>query len=72
VAEKSKSIQVKEPNRFQKWFRETIGELRKVNWPTWQEALRMTKMVLFVLVGMSVILGLLDWVFSRLVALIVS
>ena len=34
---------VKKPNKIQKWWRETIGELRKVTWPTKEEALKMTK-----------------------------
>ena len=65
----------KKPNIFQKtkhWWRETIGELRKVTWPTTQEALALTRMVLIVTVIMSVLLGLMDFVFSRLVGLLVS
>ena len=65
----------KKPNIFQKtkhWWRETIGELRKVTWPTTQEALALTRIVLIVTVIMSVLLGLMDFVFSRLVGLLVS
>ncbi|NLA79539.1 MAG: preprotein translocase subunit SecE [Chloroflexi bacterium] len=63
------------PNIFQKlrrWWRETIGELRKVTWPTWKEALALTRVVLIVTVIMAAILGLLDFVFARLVGLLIG
>lgn len=63
------------PNIFQKirrWWRETVGELRKVSWPTWKEALALTRVVLIVTVIMAVILGVLDFAFSRLVTLLVG
>jgi len=44
-----------------------IGELRKVTWPTRQEAIRLTIMVLIVCAVIGVILALLDWGFGRLV-----
>jgi preprotein translocase subunit SecE len=62
----------KKPNRLAQMWRETIGELRKVSWPTIPEARRLTMIVLAVMFIMSAILGLLDWVFSYLVSLLVS
>jgi preprotein translocase subunit SecE len=44
-----------------------VGELRKVTWPTRQEAIRLTIMVLIVCAVIGVILALLDWGFGRLV-----
>jgi preprotein translocase subunit SecE len=44
-----------------------IGELRKVTWPTRQEAIRLTVMVLIVCAVLGVILALLDYGFGRLV-----
>lgn len=70
MAEKAEKI--KKENRVQRWWRETIGELRKVSWPTPQDAWRLTKIVLAVMVSMSVLLGLLDWVFSTLITLILA
>ncbi len=46
---------------------ETIAELRKVTWPTRQEAMRLTIMVLVVCLVMGLILGAVDYGFSRLV-----
>jgi preprotein translocase subunit SecE len=51
--------------------RETVGELRKVNWPTTKEAWHLTKIVLVVLALMSILLGTLDFVFSELIKLII-
>jgi preprotein translocase subunit SecE len=57
LAEKDKG---KKPNAIQSFFRETMGELRKVSWPTWPEARQLTILVLIVMVAMGAILGLTD------------
>ncbi len=62
----------KQPNAIQRWWRETIGELRKVAWPTVQETRRLTVIVLIVMFAMSAVLGLLDFLFSRLITLLIS
>ncbi len=65
----------KKPNIFQRinnWFKETAGELRKVTWPTREEALALTRIVLIVTIVMSAILGVLDFIFARLVGLLVG
>jgi preprotein translocase subunit SecE len=67
VAEKAKK-----EGRIKRWWRETVGELRKVNWPTPREAWRLTKIVLLVMVLMGVILGGLDYVFTLLVGWMVG
>jgi len=43
-----------------RFYRETVGELRKVSWPTRAEAINLTTIVLVVLVGMALFLGLID------------
>jgi preprotein translocase subunit SecE len=62
----------KAPNRFVRWYRETTGELRKVSWPTRQEAVRLTKIVLYVVAATSIFLGVLDFLFSKLIGLLVT
>ena len=62
----------KKPNAIQKFYKETIGELRKVAWPTPQEAWRLTVIVIITMVATSFALGLLDWVFSRIIAVLVA
>jgi len=69
VADKKKTP--KKGNAIQRWWRETIGELRKVVWPTPQEAWRLTKVVIVVIVIVGAFLGLLDFLFSNLIELIV-
>ena len=62
----------KKENALQRWYRETVGELRKVSWPTFPEARRLTIIVLAVMGGMAILLGVLDFVFSRLIALLLA
>jgi preprotein translocase subunit SecE len=63
---------IKTYNAIRKYFQETIGELRKVHWPTRDEALFLTKIVVVVIVIMSVILGGLDYLFSKGIALLIQ
>ena len=62
----------KKPNAIRRWYRETTGELHKVSWPTRAEAFRMTQLVLLVMILMGAMLGIVDFMFSRLVAILVS
>ena len=71
-AEKTKSPERKQPNRVQRYIRESIGELKKVNWPTRQEAINLTIIVLIVTVSMSILLGSLDYIFSRIIGAILG
>ena len=48
-------------NAVARFYRETVGELRKVSWPTREEAIRLTGIVLVVLVAMAALLGTVDW-----------
>ena len=47
---------------------DTIRELRKVVWPTRQETVRLTMMVLIVCLIMGVLLGAIDYGFAELVS----
>jgi preprotein translocase subunit SecE len=62
----------KKANVITRWWRETVGELRKVTWPTPLEAWRLTKVVIVVMVAMSAILGVLDFAFTRLISWFLS
>ena len=57
-------------NFLQRYFSETIGELRKVSWPTRKEAMNLTAIVLVVIFVMSIFLGALDYVFSEFFSLL--
>ena len=62
----------KKTNAITKWWRETIGELRKVTWPTPMEAWKLTKIVVVVMIAMSAILGILDFAFTRVISWVLS
>jgi len=62
----------KKPNAIKRWWRETLGEMRKVSWPTLPEARRLTKIVLIVMAVMALLLGVLDYLFSTLITLILT
>lgn len=60
MAEKEKKKVKKSENAIQRYFRETTGELRKVSWPTWPEARRLTWLVLVVMVVVGAFLATVD------------
>ena len=57
-------------NRFYifRFFAEVIGELRKVSWPSRQEATRLTILVLVLSITIGIFLGIVDYFFSRMMA----
>jgi len=57
---------------LRKNLRETVGELKKVSWPTTQETLNLTKIVIIVIGVMAILLGALDLIFTRIFALLLS
>ncbi|HEX9797504.1 MAG TPA: preprotein translocase subunit SecE [Anaerolineales bacterium] len=59
-------------NPVSRTIRETVGELRKVSWPTRDEATRLTVMVLGVLLATSLLMGFLDYLFGRMFAYIIT
>ena len=68
----AKAQAVKEPNAIVRYYRETVGELKKVVWPTWPEARRLTLIVLIVITIMAAILGSADYVFTQAIRVLVG
>ena len=63
----------KRQNAIQRFTRETVGELRKVSWPTRQEAWQLTQIVLAVLLFMAVFLGIIvDGIAGQLLNLLLG
>ena len=60
------------PNVITRIVKETTGELRKVTWPTRQDATQLTILVLIVVLISSALLGVLDLLFSRFIAMILA
>jgi preprotein translocase subunit SecE len=59
VAEKKR-----EENAIVQYLRETWFELKKVSWPTRSEAINLTLIVVSVTTFLSIVLGLMDWLFA--------
>ena len=53
--------------RIGKFFSEARTEIRHVNWPTRQEATRLTLIVIGIAVGLAIFLGAFDYLFSFLI-----
>jgi len=68
----AKAQAIKEPNAIVRYYRETVGELKKVVWPTREEAIRLTWIVLVVITIMAIILGTADYLFSQLFRFLIS
>jgi preprotein translocase subunit SecE len=66
--ESTKSAPAKK-SRFS-FFSEVVAELRKAHWPTREEALRLSILVLIVCGVVGAILGVLDLAFTRLFLLL--
>jgi preprotein translocase subunit SecE len=64
-AAKKKVKPGKKDNAIVRYLRDTRSELRKVHWPTRQEAWNLTKVVMAVTISMALLLGLLDYLFDR-------
>ncbi|MDI9314138.1 MAG: preprotein translocase subunit SecE [Hydrotalea sp.] len=54
------------------WVRQVIGEVNKVTWPSRQETMMATLMVLLFSVAMSIFLLLADQIISRLIRLVLG
>jgi len=52
--------------RFQR-IRNVITELRKVSWPSRDEAARLTLIVLVITIAVALVLGFIDYGFSKLI-----
>jgi preprotein translocase subunit SecE len=59
-------------NAIVRFYRETLGELRKVTWPTRREAFNLTGLVLIVITAMTLFFWLFDFLFSRVFGLILG
>lgn len=58
-------------SRLKKFFEEARHEFRHVNWPTRNEAVKLTALVIGISLGIAVFLGFFDYLFSFLLRLMV-
>ena len=50
--------------KIKSFFTEARVELRHVNWPTRQEAIRLTSIVIGITLGIAIFLGACDYLFT--------
>ena len=81
IAEKQPSAQPKQAGgpgfaermgRLKEFFEESKGELKKVTWPTRKETVATSTAVLVLVILMSLFLGVIDIVLSKLMTFILS
>jgi preprotein translocase subunit SecE len=58
--------EIQKENRVMHYFRETRAELRKVVWPTREEAINLTVVVVVTIVAMSAFFGVIDYLLTGL------
>jgi preprotein translocase subunit SecE len=62
----------KRDNFIVRYFKETRAELRKVTWPTRQEVLSLTLIVVTFTIFMAALLGIIDYIFAWIFGLIIG
>lgn len=65
-------VEARQENRIKRWYRETRAELSKVSWPTRQEGIRLTGIVLVVTLISAIVIFGIDSLFSALVRAILG
>jgi preprotein translocase subunit SecE len=63
---------VQTENRLVRYLKETRAELRRVTWPTREQAINLTLIVLAVTIAMAVFLGACDLLFATIMQAILS
>ena len=61
----------KSKSRFS-FFTEAFAELRKAHWPTRQEVLRLSLLVIIICVVTGAVLGALDFGFTKLTIMVIG
>ena len=58
-------------DRIKKFFAESRQELHHVNWPTREEAMRLTGIVIGMALGLSLFLGFFDYLFTNAIKMFI-
>jgi preprotein translocase subunit SecE len=58
-------------NRVTRYLKEVRAEIRKVTWPSRNDVVRLTAIVMIVLMAMSAFMAITDYGFSQLMRLII-
>ncbi|UCC62640.1 MAG: preprotein translocase subunit SecE [Anaerolineae bacterium] len=71
MAKASAKGRKRKENAIVRYLKETRAELRKVTWPSREEAVNLTLIVMAVTTAMAALLGVMDYLFSKLFGLII-
>ena len=58
-------------NKLFNYFRNSVTELKKVNWPTKKETIDHTLLVVGISLGMALFLGIVDFVLTKVLQLVI-
>lgn len=58
--------------RLKAYIKETRAEIGRVTWPTREQALRLTGIVLAVTAALAIFLALIDYIFARFIAQVMA
>ena len=72
MAKKAEAVKTKKEYKLVRYCKEVRAELRNVIWPTRREATKLTLIVLSVTTSMSIFLGLMDWLLTKLFTWVIS
>lgn len=64
--------QATKENQLTKFYNETRSELRKVVWPSRKEWINLTILVIATSVGVGAVLGIVDYIFEKLIMLFIK
>ncbi|MDA2921893.1 preprotein translocase subunit SecE [Patescibacteria group bacterium AH-259-L07] len=57
-------------NKLTNYFKESVKELKKVNWPTKQQAIRHTILVIAISLVVAAFLGIVDFILTNILQLV--
>jgi len=58
-------------SKFLSFIQESRQEIKRVDWPTTPTVITLTLVVIFISIGVSVYLGVLDYAFTKLLELFI-
>ncbi len=64
--------QKQQQNAVVRYLKEVRSEMSKVIWPTREQAINLTSIVLTVMIAMGLFLGLIDYIFGQMIQLLIS
>ena len=66
-----RSAPLREENALVRYFKDTRAEIAKVTWPTREEGMRLTWVVLVVTIVATIVIFSIDFLFGFLISLLV-